>query len=143
MRIVDLREARGIKFEVIFRGSVFAFGLIVMAVCTANAQTPSAGDSGIEGTISVKPARPGPTRIDEALSVPLAKATFVAEGNNRTATSFTTDDQGHFRVSLPPGHYKVSLQERKSSIGSFGPFEIDVVPGRMTNAQWVCDSGIR
>jgi len=57
--------------------------------------------------------------------------------------SFTTDGQGHFRASVPPGHYKVSMKGRKSTIGRFGPFEVDVVAGKMTSVQWQCDSGIR
>jgi len=114
-----------------------------MAVCASTGQTPSAGESGIEGFITVSPAHPGPTRIDAAGSVPLANATFVAENNNAEVTSFTTDDKGHFRAALPPGHYKVSLKGRKTSIGRFGPFEVDVAPGKMTNVEWNCDSGIR
>src|SRR5204863_2759618 len=76
-------------------------------------------------------------------SVPLANATFAVEDKGREVTSFTTDDKGHFQAALPPGHYKVSLKGRKSSIGRFGPFEADVVQGKMTNVQWECDSGIR
>ena len=75
--------------------------------------------------------------------MPLANATFGVENNNREMTSFTTDDKGHFRAAFPPGHYKISLQGRKTSIGRFGPFEADVAPGKMTNVQWECDSGIR
>jgi hypothetical protein len=114
-----------------------------MAICTAAGQTSSGGESGIEGVISISPARPGPVRADEAGSVPLANATFVIENNSREVASITTDDKGHFRAALPPGHYKVSLKGRKSSIGRFGPFEVDVVAGKMTNVQWECDSGIR
>ena len=44
--------------------------------------------------------------------------------------SFTTDDEARFRVSLVPGHYKVSLKGRTSSIGRYGPFEVDVVAGK-------------
>ena len=65
------------------------------------------------------------------------------EKNNGEVTSFITDGQGRFRVSLPPGHYKVSLQGRKTTIGRFGPFEADVAPGKMTNVQWECDTEIR
>jgi hypothetical protein len=119
------------------------FGLVVMAICTTAGQTSSGGESGIEGVISISPARPGPVRVDEAGSVPLANATFVIENNSREIASFTTDDKGHFRAAVPPGHYKVSLKGRKSSIGRFGPFEVDVVAGKMTNVQWECDSGIR
>jgi len=128
---------------VTFRNVFTAFGLIVMAVCASIGQTPSAGESGIEGIITVGPAMPGPTRIDAPASIPLANATFVIENNNREVASFTTDDKGHFRAALPPGHYKVSLKGRKSSIGRFGPFEVDVTSGKMTNVQWECDSGIR
>jgi hypothetical protein len=118
-------------------------GLGFTTVCACIGQTASGKDSGIEGTITISPAKAGPVREGEAVSVPLANATFAVENNNAEATSFTTDNNGHFRVSLPPGHYKVSLEGRKSSIGRFGPFEVDVVSGKMTNVQWQCDSGIR
>ena len=91
----------------------------------------------------ISPARPGPIRADEAGSVPLPNATFVVEDNKGEVASFTTDDQGRFRVSLPPGHYKVLLKGRTSTIGRFGPFEVDVALDKMTNVQWECDSGIR
>ena len=126
-----------------FRNLLIGFGLIVMAVCASVGQTPSAGESGIEGIITISPARPGPVRVDEAGSVPLANATFAVEDKDGEVASFATDDRGHFRSALPPGHYKVSLTGRKSSIGHFGPFEADVVQGKMTNVQWECDSGIR
>ena len=114
-----------------------------MAVCVSTGQTPSTGESGIEGVITISPAQPGPTRADAPGSMPLANATFVVENKNGEVTSFTTDDQGRFRASLPAGHYKVSLKGRKSSIGRFGPFEVDVVTGKMTKVQWECDSGMR
>ncbi len=114
-----------------------------MAVSASAGQSPSAGESGIEGVITISPANPGPVRVDAVGSVPLANATFAVEKNNGEVISFTTDDQGRFRVSLPPGHYKISLKGRKSSIGRFGPFEADVAPGKMTSVQWECDSGIR
>ena len=91
----------------------------------------------------ISPARPGPVRADEAAWVPLANATWVVENNSGEVASFTTDDQGRFRASVLPGHYKVSLKGRKSSIGRFGPFEVDVASGKMTKVQWECDSGIR
>jgi Prealbumin-like fold domain len=128
---------------VTFRNVFTAFGLIIMAVCASIGQTPATGESGIEGIITVSPAMPGPTRIDAPGSVPLANAMFVIENNNREVASLTTDDKGHFRVALPPGHYEVSLKGRESSIGRFGPFEVDVISGKMTNVQWECDSGIR
>ena len=106
-------------------------------------QTPSGAETGIEGTITISPTQAGPVRDDSPDSKPLAKATFAVENDKGEVASFTTDDQGHFRTSVPPGHYKVSMKGRKSSIGHFGPFEVDVAAGKMTNVQWQCDSGIR
>src|SRR5207244_12714518 len=103
-----------------FRKLLIAFGVIAMAVCASAEQTPSGGESGIEGVITISPANPGPIRADAPGSVPLANATFAVEKNNGEVTSFTTDDQGRFRVSLPPGHYELTLRGRKSSIGHFG-----------------------
>src|SRR5882762_59152 len=114
-----------------------------MAVFTSAGQTPSGGESGIEGIIIISPSRPGPIRADAPGSVPLANVTFAVEKNNGEVTSFITDDQGRFRVSLRPGHYRIFLKGRKTTIGRFGPFEGDVAPGKMTNVQWECDSGIR
>jgi hypothetical protein len=113
-----------------------------MATCACTGQTPSEGKSGIDGIITISPAKPGPTRINEA-SAPLANTTFAVESNGREIGSFTTDDRGHFQVALSPGHYKVSLKARKTSIGHFGPFEVEVVADKMTNVQWECDSGMR
>jgi len=126
-----------------FRNLFAAFGLIVMAVCASTGQTPSAGESGIEGVITISPSKPGPARVDAPGSVPLANAPFVVENKDGEVSSFTTDDKGHFKTALPPGHYKVSLSGRKTSIGRFGPFEADVALGKMTNVEWECDSGIR
>ena len=102
-----------------FGNLLIGFGLIVMAVRVSAGQTPSGGESRIEGVITVSPARPGPVRVDEAGSVPLANASFAVEDKDGKVTLFTTDDKGHFQAALPPGHYKVSFKGRKSSIGRF------------------------
>jgi hypothetical protein len=124
-------------------GISIIFGLIVMAVCASVGQTPPEGKSGIEGVITISPVKPGPIRADAAGSKPLVNATFVVQDKNGEVTSFTTDGQGRFWTALPPGHYKVSLKGRKSGVGHFGPFEAEVVRGKMTKVQWECDSGIR
>ncbi len=114
-----------------------------MAACISAGQTPSGSGTGIEGIIRISPAQPGPTRVDAPSSQPLANAAFVVENEKGEVASFTTDEQGRFRTSLAPGHYKVSMQGKRRGIGHYGPFEVDVVRGQMTKVQWECDSGIR
>ena len=118
-------------------------GLFVMTACVCVGQTPSGVETGIEGSITISPIQPGPIRADTPGSKPLTNTAFVVENQNGEMASFITDQQGHFRIPLAPGHYTVASKGRKSSIGHFGPFEADVVSGKMTKVEWQCDSGIR
>src|SRR5213596_2033383 len=118
--------------------------LLIMSGCFSSGQTQSGSGPGIEGVIMFGPTQGGPIRADTPSSKPLAHATFVVENEKGAeVASFTTDYQGGFRVPLAPGHYTVSKEGKKSGIGHYGPFDVDVVAGRMTNVQWECDSGIR
>jgi hypothetical protein len=119
-----------------------ALAVLIMCANFLPGQTHSGSETGLEGVITIDPSRPGPVRAD-APSSPLANAAFIVESQKGEITSFTTDDQGRFRMPLGPGHYKVSLKGKTSGIGRFGPFEVDVVAGQMTKVQWRCDSGIR
>ena len=119
-----------------------ALAVLIMCADSLPGQTQSGSETGIEGAITIDPSRPGPVRVD-APSSPLANTAFIVESQKGEITSFTTDDQGRFRMPLAPGHYKVSLKGKTGGIGRFGPFEVDVVAGQMTKVQWRCDSGIR
>ena len=118
--------------------------LMFLIVCARflSGQTQSGSETGIEGVITINPAQPGPVRADAPVS-PLANIAFAVENQKGEIASFITDNEGRFRVSLAPGHYKVSRKGRTSSIGRYGPFEVDVVAGQMTKVQWQCDSGMR
>ena len=117
--------------------------LLVVAACFSLGQTRSESETGLEGVITVGPSHPGPIRADIPSSEPFADASFVVESEKGVVTSFTTDNQGRFRISLAPGHYTVSMKGTKPEIGHFGPFEVDVVAGKMTKVEWECDTGTR
>jgi Carboxypeptidase regulatory-like domain len=125
------------------QGLSTAVAVLIMCAGFLPGQTQSGSETGIEGVITIDPTRPGPVRADDPSSQPLANTAFVVENQKGEVTSFTTDEQGRFRVPLAPGHYKVSLKGKKGGVGRFGPFEVDVVAGQMTKVQWRCDSGMR
>ena len=117
---------------------------LVMSGCFSSGQTQSGSGTGIEGVITFGPTQGGPIRADTPSSKPLANVTFVVENEKGAeVASFTTDDQGRFRVSLTPGHYTVSREGKKHGIGHYGPFDVVVLAGRMTKVEWECDTGIR
>ena len=74
---------------------------------------------------------------------PLSNTTFVIENQSGVIKSFTTDDQGRFRVAVPPGKYTVRKEGWTRGIGKFGPFDVEVVSGKITKVEWECDSGMR
>jgi hypothetical protein len=101
-------------------------------------------DTGIQGTIRVGPVHGGPSRAGVPDFKALANAAFaVTSGGGGELASFTTDAEGRFYVSLPPGRYVVSMKEKKPKIGHFGPFAATVVEGKITNVEWMCDTGMR
>jgi Carboxypeptidase regulatory-like domain len=120
--------------------------LIFAGFCDAQTSPtpmPEAAETGIEGVITVGPTHGGPVRPGIPSSRPLANATFVVGNDSGAAAEFTTDDQGKFRVSLPPGHYSVTKKNRQKGIGRYGPFDVDVAAGQMTKVEWQCDTGMR
>jgi Prealbumin-like fold domain len=94
--------------------------------------------------VTVSPTRPGPIRAGSEIpnAAPLPNAVFTVRNEKGTVTSFTTDSEGRFRVSLKPGHYVILLAEHRFP-RPCGPFDIDVVPGKMVKVEWRCDTGMR
>jgi hypothetical protein len=123
--------------------SSIAATLIALACMTAAAETPARETSGIEGTIVVSPTRPGPIRKDEEPSVaPVGNAQFVVKAGDATVKAFTTDGEGRFQVTLPPGHYVIVREGAAPGVGRWR-FEADVVAGQLTKVNWTADSGMR
>lgn len=117
--------------------------LSILAIALLASTCMAETESGIAGTIGISPFRPGPARIGEPQAKPLANFAFAIEKEGDMVASFTTDAQGRFQVALPPGHYTVRPKEKQSSIGHYGPWEVDVAAGKMATVEWRCDSGMR
>lgn len=97
-------------------------------------------DSGIEGVITVGAIHGGPARDGVPHTRPLAGVTFAVTSDKGHVTSFTTDEQGHFRVQLPAGQYTVKRADPIET-GSYGPFDVEVGSGKFTTVAWNCDDG--
>lgn len=121
--------------------------LLSLVSCLALGETqptPSpASDSGLEGSIFLHAIQGGPVKQGVPDSKPLADTTFVVKKGDLTVTSFTTDKQGNFRVSLPPGHYSISKKDWSSRVGFYGPFSVDITPGQFKKVQLNCDTGMQ
>ena len=118
---------------------LFALFPVVMFAATPTPEPPA---SGIEGVILVSPSRPGPIRKDSPGPGPARDVTFVVLKADSRVAALTTDSEGRFRVSLPPGHYVVLREDPGARIGHWR-FEADVKAGEITKVQWVGDSGMR
>jgi hypothetical protein len=103
--------------------------------------TPSPG-TGIEGSVSISPIHGGPSKVGEANSGPLRNTQFVVENAAGVVVSFQTDEEGRFRVPLPPGRYTVRRATVKR-IGRCGPFEVEVDAAGFKKVEFACDSGMR
>ena len=123
--------------------------LILLApfLCVAQAETQSmpspAPGTGLEGSIFLHSISGGPVKQGVPDSKPLANTTFVVKKGDLTITSFTTDDQGRFRISLSAGHYSISMKDWNSRVGFYGPFPIDITAGQIKKVQWNCDTGMQ
>lgn len=101
-----------------------------------------APESGIEGSVSISPIRGGPARIGVPNSAPLRNTQFEVENAAGIVLTFKTDEEGRFRVPLPPGRYTVRRAELKK-IGRCGPFDVEVDAAGFKKVEFACDSGMR
>jgi hypothetical protein len=116
--------------------------LIVALVSLVRAAAPQDA-SGFEGTILMSPVHGGPAAQGIPNDGPLPNTEFVVKKGDAIVGSFTTNEQGQFRINLAPGHYTVEkkgIKQRK--IGFYGPFEVEVAQGRIAQVKWICGTGM-
>ncbi len=106
--------------------------------------SPSPGAAtGLEGVVTISPIVGGPVHQGVPSSKPLPNTEFVVRMKTEEVASFTTDAEGKYRVTLPPGQYNVLARDQKHKFGGWGPFPVEVAAGKMTSNNFDCDSGLR
>lgn len=104
------------------------------------------GESGIEGQVVVSPARPGPQREGDSGSAPYQTTLVVlSAGNGHEVARVETGSDGRFRVSLPPGEYRIgpAQEQQRRKFPRGGEQTVRVPPGRFIRVTLEFDSGMR
>jgi hypothetical protein len=104
------------------------------------------GESGIEGQTVISPARPGPLREGDSGSAPFQTTLVVLSASNgQPVASVETGSDGRFRVSLPPGEYRIgpSPEQQRRRFPRGGEQTVKVQPGRFSKVRLEFDSGMR
>ena len=124
----------------------FAFAVIGAGVAggragVSRADGERAVDSGIEGHIEIRPVR-SVQRAGDANSAPYQATVTVLDGGGNTVTTFTSDEQGNFRVPLVPGTYTLR-PESPARYPRASARSVVVAPRAFTRVDVVYDSGRR
>ena len=130
-------EARGARF-----GRLLGLGLLLLLSHSMNAETPAL-PTGIEGTVTISPSHGGPSREGVPDSAPMKNANFLVEGTAGKVATFKTDDQGNFKVALPPGRYSIKIQEAMMKARGCGLTNIEVTTTGYKKIDLNCDIGLR
>jgi hypothetical protein len=111
----------------------------------ARSTPPTGGGaaSGIQGQVLIGPTCPGPVPAEGTAcpDKPYQTTVTILDQNHQPVKQIRTDEQGRFKVDLPPGTY--ILQPEKKGLPSAGEQTIEVQSGQYTQTTITYDSGIR
>lgn len=131
--------------------SVIVALLALFALAACGASGPGSGGSGTgQGTL-VGDVSAGPTCPVESSDhpcppkpVPNARVTIETPSGSAVVATATTDAQGHFSVSLPPGDYRVRIEPGKGGLPRQDqPENVTIRAGATTSVKIELDTGIR
>lgn len=100
--------------------------------------------SGIEGTVLLGPACPGPVRLDRPCPDKPYKAALVIKRvpDQKTVAQTESDENGRFHIALPPGRYLISNAPGPKYPSIQSP-EVVVHRNRFTTIEIHADTGMR
>ncbi|MFF4576041.1 hypothetical protein [Streptomyces sp. NPDC001410] len=109
------------------------------------AGSPDAPDSGIKGRTMVDGGCPVIREHSPCPGRPLRARLSITSGDpERTVAETTSDADGHFHVSLPPGTYTIRPANLTGAVAPIAqPMSVTVTSGRFTTIVIPFDSGIR
>jgi hypothetical protein len=105
--------------------------------------------SGIQGQVLIGPTCPGPvssdpTREAECSGKPYQTTITVLDQENQPVTTFETDSEGKFYITLKPGTYTLSTQSQPDQpLPRAKPQIVTVKAGEYTQVTITLDTGIR
>jgi hypothetical protein len=129
------------------RTLTFALTLAAVVSLSLSCQamdSPVADSSGIEGQVLRTNTKPGPIRQGEPTEVPFSATFRVLDAGGEEVLTFTTDEDGRFKVVLPPGDYTIVPAENAPVLRPATQKKpVTVKEGAFTELRLVFDTGMR
>jgi hypothetical protein len=120
------------------------FLLFLAGAASQLADAAPAPITGLSGTVSSSPARPGPQRAGVPATAPMAGAMVrVRDARGNDVARAIADERGRFTLPVPAGRYEVSVDVQGAVFPRCGSAQVLVREGKLTRVQIVCDSGLR
>ncbi len=123
---------------------IFALTLATLSLSCQAMDSPEADSSGIEGQVLRVNAKPGPIRQGEPTEVPFSATFRVLDADGNEVLTFTTDEEGHFKITLPPGEYTIVPAENAPVFRPEAQKKTVTVPkDAVAEVRLVFDAGMR
>ena len=102
----------------------------------------------VEGRVTVGPLRPGPVRKDEpppdtTKLFSSHKIVILKADEDKVIQEVSLDSEGNYKVSLPPGKYRIDFQPHDIGIRPYQPEMVTVEANQTTRHDLDIDTGMR
>jgi Carboxypeptidase regulatory-like domain len=121
-------------------------GLALAVSACANPSTGATsgtGTAGIQGKVLLGPMCPVQQAGSPCPDKPIVADITVTSLDGETVATGHSDEDGTFRISLPPGSYTVTAERPNGAFGAGKPVTVDVTAGTYVHMNLLVDSGIR
>ncbi len=128
------------------RLSVLLIGLALsLSACadTSTIGTSGSGAAGIQGKVLLGPMCPVQQAGSPCPDKPIKADISVTASDGKTVATGHSDEDGTYRIALPPGSYTVTANHPGGAIGSGKPIMVEVPAGTYVHLNLPVDSGIR